>query len=267
MGWSSQVVVANQVIVQGSNGGVFVYNGAPAAGNLVASIAATAGTDPYGNAYPQGIQVLKSNTAYARMWLTSSSAGLALNPKPANWTVDALMDTTLVSAGLPGESAWARITSPAKNTSGGQSFFMLMAQSLDGTVPANITANTDRQNGSVWAADSNSWFPLTLAAGFSPAGFGYTPAYRYVGNQTVGLRGIVQANSGGIANGAVIATLPVGVRPSVVSIFSIGSAGDSSHVSSRCDVQLNGNINIYSPGFASGTPGWISLDGVQFDTA
>lgn len=49
--WSSQVVIANQVIIEGSNDGLFVYNGAPALGNLIASIAATPGTDPYGNVY------------------------------------------------------------------------------------------------------------------------------------------------------------------------------------------------------------------------
>lgn len=47
------------VIISGtsSNGsvGLFVYSGAPANGNLVASIASTAGTDSFGNAYQAGI--------------------------------------------------------------------------------------------------------------------------------------------------------------------------------------------------------------------
>jgi hypothetical protein len=34
--------------------GAFFYSGAPAAGNLIASIASVAGTDPFGNAYPAG---------------------------------------------------------------------------------------------------------------------------------------------------------------------------------------------------------------------
>ncbi len=37
--------------------GVFVYSPSPAEGNLIVSIAAKAGTDPYGNAYPQGLKV------------------------------------------------------------------------------------------------------------------------------------------------------------------------------------------------------------------
>jgi hypothetical protein len=44
------------VIVFGTGfSGVFVYSPAPGAGNLIASVAALAGTDPYGNKYPSGI--------------------------------------------------------------------------------------------------------------------------------------------------------------------------------------------------------------------
>ncbi len=35
--------------------GIFVYSGTPATGNLIASIASAAGTDTFGNIYPQGI--------------------------------------------------------------------------------------------------------------------------------------------------------------------------------------------------------------------
>lgn len=37
--------------------GIFGYSPAPGAGNLVFSLAAAAGTDPYGNAYPQGLSI------------------------------------------------------------------------------------------------------------------------------------------------------------------------------------------------------------------
>lgn len=57
MGWSSQVVVANQVIIEGTGDGLFLYNGVPGAGTLIGSIAAAAGSDPYGNAFPKGFGV------------------------------------------------------------------------------------------------------------------------------------------------------------------------------------------------------------------
>jgi hypothetical protein len=42
--------------------GLFVYNGTPAAGNLVASIAANGGVDGFGNSYPPGIFSANGNT-------------------------------------------------------------------------------------------------------------------------------------------------------------------------------------------------------------
>jgi hypothetical protein len=46
----------------GPNTGVFVYSGIPANGNLMASIAALPGTDPYGNAYLAGIVAYNTST-------------------------------------------------------------------------------------------------------------------------------------------------------------------------------------------------------------
>lgn len=48
-------VVTNLVVVSTPGTGIFVYSGTPATGNLVASITAQAGTDPYGNPYKAGI--------------------------------------------------------------------------------------------------------------------------------------------------------------------------------------------------------------------
>lgn len=56
--WNNQLV--SLVIVSAPSGayaGIFVYSPAPGHGNLIGSWAASAGTDPYGNAYPQGLNV------------------------------------------------------------------------------------------------------------------------------------------------------------------------------------------------------------------
>lgn len=60
--WSNQV--QNLVIVGGAGGGVFVYDGSPAAGNLIFSVAATAGKDGFGNQYLGG----------GAAWYSASSA-------------------------------------------------------------------------------------------------------------------------------------------------------------------------------------------------
>jgi hypothetical protein len=55
-GGAAGVFKGRLVIVFGTGfSGVFVYSPAPGAGNLIASVAALAGTDPYGNTYPSGI--------------------------------------------------------------------------------------------------------------------------------------------------------------------------------------------------------------------
>lgn len=65
------------VVVYGSakNQGVFVYSGAPAAGNLIASVAATASTDSHGNAYLAG-QTSYDNTGSGYKALNVNSSAL-----------------------------------------------------------------------------------------------------------------------------------------------------------------------------------------------
>jgi hypothetical protein len=56
-------VTASSLIVDSETGGIFVYSGVPAFGNLVGSWANQGGTDPYGNVYNQGICIgVLSNT-------------------------------------------------------------------------------------------------------------------------------------------------------------------------------------------------------------
>jgi hypothetical protein len=56
-GISNALVAANVVIVYGAGGGIFLYNGTPTAGNLIAAITATSGTDSFGNAYTSVLEV------------------------------------------------------------------------------------------------------------------------------------------------------------------------------------------------------------------
>ena len=52
---TSRAVIANYVIIFGAGGALWVYNPTPAKRNLVVSVAGEAGTDPYGNAYVEGL--------------------------------------------------------------------------------------------------------------------------------------------------------------------------------------------------------------------
>jgi hypothetical protein len=64
-GPAPQNVFLNPVIIVTPGRGVFVYSPKPGAGNLVASIAAVAGTDSYGNSYLEGVTAYSGDGLHA----------------------------------------------------------------------------------------------------------------------------------------------------------------------------------------------------------
>ncbi len=76
---SPAVVRARLVIISGANGGLFVYSPSPGAGNLIASIAAMAGTDQFGNSYVEGVAtyVTIAGTIYALEVGSQTGSGTA----------------------------------------------------------------------------------------------------------------------------------------------------------------------------------------------
>lgn len=82
MGWSnvaSAVLSATTVIIDSDNpeAGIFVYSPNPGQGNLVLSITAQAGTDPYDNAFPEGIYI-GNDSDQATLWLTIQDSTASL---------------------------------------------------------------------------------------------------------------------------------------------------------------------------------------------
>ena len=62
MGWNNQVVNLIILTEQTSGfSGMFGYSPAPGAGKLIFSVSASAGTDPYGNAYPAGLSATQGS--------------------------------------------------------------------------------------------------------------------------------------------------------------------------------------------------------------
>lgn len=85
-------ITGTTIVADGTSGGEFLaYSGTPAEGNLVASIAATTGTDSYGNAYQSGFVTYGSNGAYATLSLYESNpaaeaqGALILTPAYTNY--------------------------------------------------------------------------------------------------------------------------------------------------------------------------------------
>ena len=77
--WSNQNVSLILLTEQATGfSGLFGYSPSIGAGNLIFSLAAVAGTDPYGNAYPQGFNITQgaiSGTTFTGTNFLISSAG------------------------------------------------------------------------------------------------------------------------------------------------------------------------------------------------
>lgn len=121
----------NSIVIRGGttvSGLALYYNGTPAAGNLILSIAAAAGTDAFGNAYPAGLGVYGTNADLtvdngvllldgsngSKISISAGGTGQAsmfLTPKNLSGTTwnDALIDTELAASNRPALS----LTSPS----------------------------------------------------------------------------------------------------------------------------------------------------------
>src|SRR5260221_740980 len=75
----NNLTVRGTLIVQNNTQGIFVYSGIPAAGNLISSISAAAGTDKYGNSYPAGFSATQGifSGSLAASSISASSIGSA----------------------------------------------------------------------------------------------------------------------------------------------------------------------------------------------
>lgn len=83
------VVVGGSIIMTDAGDGLFIYDGDPALGNLLLSIAPIAGTDGFGNDYPAGIKVVPN---------AGSIDGSVM--APGSILGDALADAAVTAANL-----------------------------------------------------------------------------------------------------------------------------------------------------------------------
>lgn len=138
-GWSNQIT--SLIIIEEGTGfsGLFFYSPVIGAGNLIISIAAQAGTDPYGNEYQQGVAVYDpSNGHYADL----VDAGLTFSIGTA---FDAL-GRGVIAAGTIGTGTTLQsiLTITGPNTGGGGGEINMYSRSADGTTdPSYIQLQQD----------------------------------------------------------------------------------------------------------------------------
>ena len=134
MPWSSQAVVASIVLVEGDNGGVFVYN---SSGQLIASMAALANVDPQTSSDLAGITSYDPALFFANLFEGSLALG-SLNPSSlvANAGGVAFEDATAAGA-----QPNVEIFSPTTTLGGGISGIWILGESNDTTKPSQVVIN------------------------------------------------------------------------------------------------------------------------------
>jgi len=136
------------------------------------------------------------------------------------------------------------VTINASTTSAGR----IISQS--GTMRA-----TGLNNNSDPTADTN-WIGLTFQNSWTNYGYEYNNgSYRRTSDGVVNLKGLLKKNGTFVSN-EIIATLPVGYRPSEQLIFQTSTMPNAA---SRVDVDTSGNIRV-----VVGDASWVSIDGITF---
>lgn len=158
-GTQSGIFRGRLVIIQGSsaNGstGLFAYSGTPASGNLVYSVAAVAGTDPYGNAYLAGAT---SYTASGGIFYAAQVNGQTITLTSA---ASAAGPYSTVNATIALDATFTNLVIQAANS--------VVLSALNGNTNVgiglfpNVTAPSNPASGALVYASNSSLFLLGTA--------------------------------------------------------------------------------------------------------
>lgn len=126
----NSLTVRGKIIVQSNPQGIFVYNGTPALGNLVASMTPGFGTDSYGNSYIGGVASYNSGTQALQL------IGGTLIFTDQSYSAQPVIES--VPTGAPSLNPFTRIKGPSNNADMAQPIIVMNGKSSDGTLPTSI---------------------------------------------------------------------------------------------------------------------------------
>ena len=199
-----------------NSSGAFFYNGTPALGNLVTSIANAAGTDAFGNAYPAGI----SNNDGSGNTATINTGGLTTQASGSNNLCSVANGIfALGNAGQPtfldaeiqsqltANAIEMLLTSGRNPTADNMAQLLLMGQKDNVATGAGTAMPGLKVTGQMFA---DTWHQLT--AGNSWTG---TINYKLVAENEVWLWSNNLNSPASAVNGVTIVTLPSGTFPAL----------------------------------------------------
>jgi hypothetical protein len=212
-----------------NNAGMFFYSSAPAAGNLIASIAAVNGTDGFGNIYFGGGFCAYSGNTAGSVYSLMKSGNLFMG---------------LVSdAGAGSIGSINALTSPSQMQLASPAPFAV----TDDIVLATgqyLFAATDSQG-----RTKETWHAMPLAAQWANAGAGFTQCqYRLVGSppklvEIIGTPTFTANGTTGLISGAAVSTaLPAAYRPAnlggPVTMAITGGTGSTISAGKTPDIRV-----------------------------
>lgn len=112
------------------------------------------------------------------------------------------------------------------------------------------------------ATTGQGWTNLTLAAGYTNPGHGYTASYLREGRR-IWLRGRIGPTSGTIPNGDTLLTLPGAILPADSPSVAWAVTRDASvfPATIRLEITDAGVIRTYQ---SADLPTWVALDGISY---
>jgi hypothetical protein len=239
----------NNVAIRGStvtNGTILIYNGTPTLGNLIMSIAGSAGTDSYGNSYPASVKITNATLTSFYSLLDGGSITMT----------DGVVDNGAafsISDGS-GSTPPALIVQSPNQTTTGRGAFKLFGESPNGSVDPfmwveqniRITGAIIQANGSgtstTWQTPGygTNWSGATTFNGVG----GPTLQYRLDAEDNLWLYGIFKAGATLPAN--PIFTLPANWRPANAGwIYAQRNNGGTLSVGT-CFISATGNVDLFA---------------------
>ncbi|MEG8275783.1 hypothetical protein [Streptomyces sp. AHA2] len=129
----------------------------------------------------------------------------------------------------------------------------------------DVIAITQSSNGNwlAWGRTATvdpDWTPLTLAAGYTNPGHGYTASYLREGRR-IWMRGRIGPTSGTIPDGDTLATIPAAIRPGVAAAWAVARDAAIMPAVCRLEITAAGVLRTFQ---STNLPAWVALDGITY---
>jgi hypothetical protein len=249
-----EILVKTILISASAGNGLFVYSGDPAAGNLIASIVSTPGTDDFGNPYnaianfgnQQGAHFGIDPTGHLYLVNAAGAATIVMSPEAeligiypsgtgsapsftvagksgtdpfgnvyqADGTAYAVVGGQLVALSLTAAGLIWRVFIPGTNSWAQFAALQTDASSIIINTPGGISMQAPGQP----AGTAEPWHNFAMTSGWSTTPGGVTPRYRLTNDGEVEIEGDATFTTAGagLTSGAVFTTaVPAAYRPAV----------------------------------------------------